>query len=431
MKKQYILFSFLLLGLLIFNFNLIYVFVSGEGDNDGIDDDFEELNKRDIEISIEGNETLIESIRRNDQNKDEIKYKIVYDDGLRINASYRSTLSSKCELEFGILFRELIEFIDINSDGIYNPETDQKIQNVSINEFQPIVYENSSISGDTDLHHIIIQTVNGTFTAHIYFAEEFVLIENLLTTPTQAKIDIEISSFNFINSSSRLALDVRLDFKENYERNEETEDEIEGYAEDEDGVITTISDFTGFFTWKNNATVDGISNKIFISEYENNLYISYPNGEHIYHDAKVGIEGLLIPLPIPLLSIIILIAVIGTISASAAYGINYQLKYKRRLIKQDREKYLNHKFENNIIKEPFDGKLALQALAGENAVKKLKQVTDINITILSEDFLKKLDDFEWEGNERNEFIKEMLVLTPLERELVLNEMLKKTYQIRR
>ncbi len=444
MKKKYFLISLVLLGFLIFNGYFNIGIASDEGDDDNINDDFEELNKRNIEIHTEGNETLVESVKRGDKNKDEIIFIIdLNEDGLNIHLSYRSDLESEGELEFGISFRELIEFVDINEDGIYEPEIDQKIQNISLNEFNPVVYENMNISGDTKLHYIKVQTENEIFTAHIYFVEEFAIVEQSLITPTQAKIDIEISHFTFLNESSKLALDLQLEYEGHYEQEKETEDEKEGYAENEEGVITTINDFTGFFTWKNNARIDGISKPIQVSElmidkhneFEQFLYINYPLGEVIYHDPKIGIEDLLIPLkgPSPLIPIIILVSVIGAVSISAAYAVNYYGKHKVTDVKleRDREEYFNNIFDNDKDEELYDGKLALQILTGENALEKLSQVNDINITALSENFFEKINNFQWESQERSEFILEMLALAPLERDLILNEMLKKSYHIRR
>jgi hypothetical protein len=444
MKKKYFLISLVFLGFLIFNSYINLGIASDEGDDDNINDDLEELNKRDIEVLIEGNEILVESIKRIDKNRDEIRTIINYnEEGLKIGLAYKSDLESECELEFGITFRELIEFIDQNENGIYEPEIDQKIQNISLNEFRPAIYESWNISSNTKLHYIQIQTENEIFVVHIYFAEEFVFVEHSLITPFQAKIDIEISHFIFLNETSKLALDIELEYEGNYEKQEETEDEDAGYAENEEGVITTINDFTGFFTWKKNAIIDEISSEIRVSEiminkineHEQAIYLNYPNGDVIYHDPKIGIEDLLIPLKgsPSLIPIIILVSVIGALSVSAAYAVNYFGKHKVSDVKleRDREEYLNNIIDNGHNDELYDGKLALQILSGENALEKLAHVNNINITALSEKFFDVLNSFQWESQERSEFILEMLALAPLERDLILDEMLKKSYHIRR
>lgn len=439
MKKQYYLISLFLLSILIFNINFTLIIAFGEDDDDGISDDFEEKNKRYVEVGIGENEIEVESVRRSEVDRDEIRVLIFFDeDGLYLGLRYRSKLESECELEFGILFHEIIEFNDTNKNGMYNPEIDHKIETIPLNDFKPVVYETSDISNDTSLHHLKIQTVNNIFTANIYFAEEFVILENSLITPTQAKIDIAISNFDSINNSSQLALYTILDYEGDYEIKEETEDEREGYAENESGVITTLYNFTGYFTWRNNAVVDKNLENILVNEviadeyneYGQGLFINYPNGEHIYHDHKIGIENLLIPIDKPdsLIPLIILIFVIGAVSASSAYAIHYYVKHRGLTIKldRDREAYYSETFENGLDEEPYDGKLALQILAGENAVEKLSLINNINITAISEEFFEKLNRLDWESFDRSEFILEMLALLPKERQSILDEMIEKS-----
>jgi hypothetical protein len=50
----------------------------------------------------------------------------------------------------------------------------------------------------------------------------------------------------------------------------------------------------------------------------------------------------------------------------------------------------------------------------------------LNLTAISDDFLKKIDKFNWKNeNEKIQFINEMIALTPEEREEILNYMFKK------
>ena len=145
--------------------------ISNDIDDDGIDDSFEELNKRDIEVDIIANEITIQSIRRSNKKKDQIVANIVYDeDGISFEIQYKSQPEGDFELIFGISFRELIEFVDVDFDGIFNPDVDINIQNFSLHEFSPAFYENWSISTDSSLHYLKIQTENKTFTAHLSWA---------------------------------------------------------------------------------------------------------------------------------------------------------------------------------------------------------------------------------------------------------------------
>ncbi|MFX1357594.1 MAG: hypothetical protein ACFFA8_09925 [Promethearchaeota archaeon] len=322
-ERQYLLGIFLL-GLLIFTMNVGNVAASDD-DNDGIDDDLEESEKRNIEIEFSANEFQINSILRNGKTKDSIEFKIKYEsEGLEVEVSYESEYSSEnsteFEIEFGVTFRKLIEFVDLNGNGIYDPSTDDKIQEVALNSFQPLIYTNSSIAGDTVLHYFIVNTTDGVFTAHIFLVEEFDIVNNTLITPTQTKIDIEMKNFNYLNDTSQLALYTKLESGIEYEDENETEDEKDGYASNEDGVMTRNLNYAGIFAWNELAMVDGLQENVLSSaiqiddddENEQKLYLNYPRGTHIYHDPKVGISLLGSGFPwIPVILVIGAIAIVG------------------------------------------------------------------------------------------------------------------------
>lgn len=130
----------------------------------------------------------------------------------------------------------------------------------------------------------------------------YFLKNNSLITPTKPKIDIEINNFNFLNSSSKLTLYVSLESSTPYEEHDDTEDEKYGYAISEEAVSTIQNDFTGIFSWSENASVDGVTKLINASalatdDYDSNdqkIYLIYPQGTYIIHDPKIGLEGILI-----------------------------------------------------------------------------------------------------------------------------------------
>ena len=71
---------------------------------------------------------------------------------------------------------------------------------------------------------------------------------------------------------------------------------------------------------------------------------------------------------------------------------------------------------------------ALQILEEKNALDKISKLGDINLTAISEDFLETINTFDWEYDEKEEFIKELLALTPKERKEILDEMKEKTFR---
>jgi len=307
-------------------------FEDEDKDDDGVDDEFEEENKRDIEIEIGEDEFQIESDLRKGDVKDSIKLKVTYDEGgIGVKISYSEemesvgTNESGFELEFKVEFRELIEFIDLDGNGRYEKSTDQVIQEYELNSFQDIVYTTSSISNDTTLHYLIINTTDGVFALHIFFVEEFVVFNETFIAPTQSKIDIEISNFNYLNESSQLALYIKLEAGGEYKEDNETEDEEDGHAIEEDGVVVESNGLSGIFTWKETALVDGVvknvsSNTLEVDdedELEQKLILSYPRGNHIYHDPKVGITmGIKTTSSIPFGFIGVIISIILVVSVA-------------------------------------------------------------------------------------------------------------------
>jgi len=446
-KKTKLILIFLI-GFTLLSFN-IKVTLASDDDDDSIDDDFEELNKRDITIEIEENQTQIESSLRRGEQKDEIQLKLTYEsEGLGIEISFESDLSSEpsleFEIEFGITFRKLIEFVDMNSNNIFEPLIDVIIQEKDLNKFLPIEYTPIVISDDTDLHYFIVKTTDGNFSAHIYFSEEFHIINNTLITPIQTKIDIEIKGFPYLNGSSQLALYTSLESEIDYEEDEHTEDETRGYATNEGGLSTNSNNFEGIFTWDNNASIDGISKEIRVSnlysdDYDGDdqkLYLNYPNGTLIYHDPKLGISGIyqiINDLNDPLF-LIILIGIITSISLSVGYSIyRYRENIFSKFDSKSSEKklstgdFLKDKLSSKKFTPLFDNerlKTEFQNVLSKNP----KTLKNTKITALSEDFFKIIALFEWEDDDLFEFSKEMLALSPEERQEIYDEMVKKSEQ---
>ncbi|MFX1324025.1 MAG: hypothetical protein ACFE8N_03650 [Promethearchaeota archaeon] len=331
--KKYTLFGFFILGFLIISPSFGFV-AATDDDGDGIDDDFEESRKRDVEIEFNTDEFKISSHLRNGEPVDEIELTVKYDlDGLKIEVSYDEEFieddidnTSRAELEFEVEFRKLIEYVDNNGNGLYDDSVDQFIQEVVLNSFQPAIYKTQALSTDTTLHYIIVNSTDGVFAAHIYLVEEFTIINDTFIAPTQTKIDIEIKDFNYLNGGSQLALYVKLGSEYDYEEDDLTEDEEDGYATNENGVITNSGKHLGFFTWKENASIDNVIMDVLVSALavddlnnaEQKLLLNYPRGNHIYHDPKIGIiNGLKTPSNMP----IVITGIVGSIIGVAIVAL--------------------------------------------------------------------------------------------------------------
>jgi hypothetical protein len=303
-KKEKIV-GFLLLGFIIFSLNMGFTFATDD-DGDGVDDDFEDEKLRSLSVNIESDRVEIETVLRANLTKNKIEFELRNDtNGLEVGVSFTPNYdpisnASEIELEFEITFKEIVEYVDVDQNNIFDDNIDTEIQVHSLDSFQEVQHSITPITPDTDLHYFIVNTTDGIFLAHIYIAEEFEIVNNTLILPSETKIAIEINDFNYLNLSSRLALYTKLEAGVDYEEKEDTEDELQGYATDEHGVFTLNNSHIGFFTWEDNATIDGISKQVFASDMETDdtepneqkMYLNYPNGTVIIHDPKIGIEGL-------------------------------------------------------------------------------------------------------------------------------------------
>jgi hypothetical protein len=274
-------------------------------DEDGVEDDEEELNERKLQIEVSDKEVQIQSELKNGENKDEIEIELKTTDEPEIQVEYESEVgSSETELSFKVRFYSLIEYNDMDSDGIYNESTDELVQELRLDDsnigYLPIEYTTEMV-GNTTLHIINVSTTDGVFSLQFYIAEEFTLVNGSLVTPSEMKIDIAINEFPFENDSSLLSLKVRLEAEVEYELDEETEDEEDERASDEIEVEVSMNGFTGFFSWSEIVHVDGVPMDVKSSSVddddvdpnEQKIYLNYPRGTRLLHDPKIGVAGIL------------------------------------------------------------------------------------------------------------------------------------------
>ncbi len=274
-----------------------------DSDDDEVEDEIEEKNERDVEIEVEDYSVQIKTRLKSGENKDEIKVKFTVDDNPKFKLEYESEAGdTETELEFTIKFKSITEYIDVDSNGVYNKSIDEKLQTLNFEDmnFLLIEYSTSSVS-NTTVHLFKSSTDDGLFTLQFYVAGEFTPVNGSLVAPTEVKIDIGIHDFPYMNESSLLALYTKLESEAEYEYDADTEDETEGLASDEEEVEVEMSGFVGFFSWSEVVVVDGQSLNVLSSPVENDdldsneqkIYLNYPHGSEIIHDPKVGVAGIL------------------------------------------------------------------------------------------------------------------------------------------
>ncbi|MFX1408913.1 MAG: hypothetical protein ACFFA6_01065 [Promethearchaeota archaeon] len=419
----YFIFLNLFIGVTLANSSSLHI--SADDDGDGVDDDIEEHSLRNVNITLSSDHVEIESILRKGLIKDKIKFEIDYDinDGVCVEVYYNanSNQTTDYELQFEIIFQRIIEFLDLDYDGIYDPSIDNRIREEKLDSFDDYAnYTITPISTNTTLHYLTLSSSDNIFIFHIYIAEEFTLINNSLLTPTQIKVDFEINNYIFNDNSSQLALYTQLKSRSNYVEVETTDDEKKGYSLQEKGVKTiNASGYAGFFTWSESAYVDGILKPINASALsiddddltEQKLYLNYPQGTFLYHTTKIGIASVY-KSNLFVFKVIIFILFIGAVSTTVGYAI-HQYRHKTVILKKVERKYT----KGSIMKSPI-----LTLFEEKNLVDKLIKKKDINITVITEDFLENIERFDWNEEDKQEFFKEMLSLTPKEREEILKEM---------
>lgn len=301
-----------------------------DDDNDDVDDELEELNKREVQVEVDDNEAKIESELKNGDSKDAFKVELkTDDDGLEIKFQYSSENETiETELEFKVEFYKLIEFIDNDANGIFNSSADEIKQVYNIDTFDPIDYTTEPIGVDTNSHIFEVFTSDGIFGIKIFIVEEFAKVDNnTIVAPTEIKFDIVIRNFEYLDNDSYLALSTKLESSTEYEYEDDTEDEEESRAHNEASVETSMNDYSGFFSWLETASVDGVDMPVKnspihddddLEEDEQKMYLNYPHGDEIIHDPKIGVKGVLIGTEvtnIPGFSIISLFLALGVIIA--------------------------------------------------------------------------------------------------------------------
>ncbi|MGY5864136.1 MAG: hypothetical protein RTV41_05995 [Candidatus Thorarchaeota archaeon] len=273
------------------------------------DDDDDDSNDREVTVIVTDTMVVIESELESGGTEDSFEIEVeVGLDGVEFKIEFETeSATNETEREFEVEFDELIEYIDVNDNGVYDNSTDTEVQTLELVSFEPLVYTVES-TADGPVHIIDVLTTDGVFGARIYAVGDFTEVNGSVIAPTQVKIDVMIMNFNFTEVDSQLALKVELSSELETSFDDSTEDEDDGRAVDEAEIDLLMTDISGFFSWKESAEIDGVTHLVNSSIHEvtateQEIYLNYPQGDEIIHDPKIGFENLLLvggsPLPIP------------------------------------------------------------------------------------------------------------------------------------
>lgn len=260
-------------------------------DGDGVADEEEEEEEREVKIKVEEDTAEIESELEQGERKDKFEMEFEADDIIRLKMMYsKETNTTEKDLEFELEFRRLIEFNDANQNNLYD-KSDSIVSNyyLSGKEYEAISYTTQP-TADSETEHILsTQTLDGVFKVVLHVTGSFAKIGAHTLRPTEVKIDIIISGYPYEGTDTLLALHSELDTKAKTERDEETADEAEGYAENEEEVEISSDSYKAFFSWEKTATIDGVEESVEAVTKDSSLYLIYQRGNSIVHDPKMGI----------------------------------------------------------------------------------------------------------------------------------------------
>ncbi|MFQ6013055.1 MAG: hypothetical protein ACE5LS_05370 [Thermoplasmata archaeon] len=289
----------------------------GDEADDDDEDEFED-EEREVTVEIVDNEVTIllesTSLAREDQVK-------VHFDAVEaeMKVSFEVEATQEEEVEMRIEYRELFEFED-DGDGAFSPLDDEIRQTVAIGTLPILDLRNSPFDTGAQTGQRINVTYafpgssGGTFELVFWVLGLVTEIDGVPLRPTETKIDIRITNFPFLSTTSRLALGLEV----------KTEFELEDPGVTFEQVTATGEEFTAFFRWMPDAvTVDGTPASAVVtivrqetevevrgdegeSENETRLFLAYPQGSAIVHDPKVGIlavAGVVLPVLGPSLAV--------------------------------------------------------------------------------------------------------------------------------
>jgi len=146
------------------------------------------------------------------------------------------------------------------------------------------------------------------------------------------------------------------------------------------------------------------------------------------YKTSVTIPGAIGPELEDLILLVTIIAIIVLTLVGSVYVLVNRRKEKIPPITSS-DKPKDHKIFVKSEVDVLDNSRLIQIFEEEELLRRIDQFKDIRITILQEDFLENIEKLSWDNEyEKKEFIKEMLILSPNERQRIIKEMLNDFYQ---
>jgi hypothetical protein len=109
-------------------------------------------------------------------------------------------------------------------------------------------------------------------------------------TPFQAKLDLTIADYPFVDPDSRLAWELNFT---SFSQGSSTDWELVPWPEGQ-AIGADSANTTAIFAWASNATADGVSTRVSVSvvtvdDHSRHVFLGYPQANLIHHDPVLGI----------------------------------------------------------------------------------------------------------------------------------------------
>ncbi|MHA2501497.1 MAG: hypothetical protein ACXAE3_01310 [Candidatus Kariarchaeaceae archaeon] len=307
-----------------------------EDDEDEIDDETKERYEREVDIENGDREWKIESEMKNGENKDkfEAEFKIGGGDEPEIELKYSTESdSSEIELKYRVNFDQIIEFSESGATAGYEEDVDQVVSEYELDKavWEPLAYDEEIIDGVT-LYTATATTSDGVVSLVLKLSTGIADVNSTTITPNAIKIDVIIDGYVYEGNGTYLALQADIKTESETEFDEESEDETNGFAENEEEIRVDTADASAFFSWVETANADGVDIAVIASSLQESddddddieegekheiIYFTFDavQPEKIVWDPKVGVSiaglgsgGVFAPFPIVgLLSLLIAI----------------------------------------------------------------------------------------------------------------------------
>lgn len=310
--SKLIVFGVITLLLISFTFSFVASAQNQRGDGQGgnghgnppddVGKNKRQYEKRNVEMNKHQKQAEIRSSWKGDNSEDSLNMNFNFRENYpKITIDYEGEKENKqVQLSFKLVFKKIFEFVDENQNGRYDGG-DEIVNSQDLNQvrFKNINYENKPNG-----YKFNTETIDSKVRFQVQGDGNFSKSGQQILSPSEAKIDLEFN-YEFEREDTMLGLKIDIQTQNQNHVQRRTFDEERGYASDETGLRFTKNNYSGFFTWADNAVVDGENrpvNATFISETgvklneseingNDVLYLCYQQGSEIVHDPKVGVVG--------------------------------------------------------------------------------------------------------------------------------------------